>query len=84
MSYPLAFAVVSAVLCFGLSILFFKSVRSVFILMLQTVFGWAVLCLFNSLGIAGMILSVNPVSAAVAGVLGLPGFLLLLATSKLF
>ncbi len=54
--------------------LFMKPLKWLLKLIINTVLGGIVIVLINSVGgIAGVMLSLNPISAAITGVLGLPG-----------
>ena len=61
-----------------LAVLFFKQLKGVFLLALNTAFGWAGLYIFNLLfASVGFSIGINIASASIAGVLGIPGVLLM-------
>ncbi len=61
-----------------LAILFFKQLKGIFLLFLNTAFGWAGLYVFNLLlASTGFSIGINIASASIAGVLGIPGVLLM-------
>lgn len=62
-----------------LSILFFKQLKGIFALILNTVAGWAGLYIFNTIFAAtGFAVGINLASASVAGILGVPGLILMI------
>ena len=62
-----------------LSILFFKQLKGIFALFLNTVAGWAGLYIFNTIFAAtGFAVGINIASASVAGILGVPGLILMI------
>lgn len=65
--------------------LFFKQLKGVFLLVLNTLLGWVGLYIFN-LAFAGMglFIGINIASATVLGVLGVPGLLLLLVLKFIY
>lgn len=61
-----------------LIVLFFKQLKGFLLLILNTVFGWAGLYILNSLlASTGFFIGINIASASIAGVLGIPGVLLM-------
>ena len=61
-----------------LTVLFFNKLKKGLFLILNTVFGWAGLYIFNSLlASTGFFIGINIASASIAGVLGIPGVLLM-------
>lgn len=61
-----------------LIVLFFNQLKGVLLLILNTVFGWAGLYIFNLLfSFVGFSIGINIASASIAGVLGIPGVLLM-------
>lgn len=70
----IAFLVLSLILV----ILFFKQLKSIFCLILNSAFGWLGLYIFNLIfASTGFFIGINIASATVVGVLGVPGLLLL-------
>ncbi len=68
-----------------LVLLFFKQVKSLFLLVLNTVFGWVGLYIFNLLfSAAGFFIGINIASASIVGILGLPGLLLLVVLKFIY
>lgn len=72
----------SALLCFiilaVLVVLFFKQLKGIFLLFLNTALGWAGLYIFNLLfASVGFSIGINIASASIVGVFGVPGVLLL-------
>lgn len=62
-----------------LSILFFKQLKGIFALILNTVAGWAGLYIFNTIFAAtGFVVGINLASASVVGILGVPGLILMI------
>ena len=62
-----------------LSILFFKQLKGIFALILNTVAGWAGLYIFNTIFAAtGFAVGINLASASVVGILGVPGLILMI------
>jgi len=62
-----------------LAALFFKQLKGIFVLILNTVAGWAGLYIFNTVFAAtGFTIGINIASASIVGVLGLPGLLLMI------
>ena len=61
-----------------LVILFFKQLKGLFLLVLNTALGWAGLYIFNMLFASmGLAIGINIASASIVGVFGIPGVLLL-------
>lgn len=68
-----------------LVVLFFKQLKGVFLLILNTILGWGGLYIFNLLFTAtGFAIGINIASASIVGVLGLPGFLLLVVLKFIY
>jgi len=66
------------VLLLVLTFLFFKQVKGFILLVLNTALGWAGLYIFNLLfAFSGFSIGINIASASIAGVLGIPGVLLM-------
>ena len=61
-----------------LTVLFFNKIKGILLLILNTVFGWAGLYIFNFLlASSGFSIGINIASASIAGILGIPGVLLM-------
>ncbi len=59
--------------------LFFKQLKGLLLLILNTALGWAGLYIFNLIfASSGFLIGVNIASATVVGVLGIPGLLLMI------
>lgn len=84
MSAPvlIALTILFALLCI-LSVLFFRQLKGIFILLMNTAIGWAGLYIFNLI-FPAFTIGINIASASVAGVLGLPGLLLLIITKLIY
>jgi len=68
-----------------LVLLFFKQVKSFFLLILNTIFGWAGLYIFNLLfASTNLFIGINLASASIVGVLGIPGLLLLVVLKFIY
>jgi len=68
-----------------LVITFFKSLKGVFALILNTAAGWAGLYIFNFLSAyIGFSIGINIASAAIVGVLGVPGLILLIILKLIY
>ena len=62
-----------------LIVLFFKQLKGLLLLILNTALGWAGLYIFNLIfASSGFLIGVNIASATVVGVLGIPGLLLMI------
>ncbi len=60
-------------------VLFFKQLKGILALILNTFLGWAGLYIFNLVFAAtGFAIGINIASAAVVGVLGIPGLILMI------
>ena len=74
--------VATGVLCAVLLVcvvLFFKQLKGLFALILNTALGWAGLYIFNLIFTStGFAIGINIASAAVVGVLGVPGLVLMI------
>ena len=65
--------------------LFFKPIKKIFKFLLHAVFGFLLLFLVNALGASvGVQLELSLVNCLVAGFIGIPGVLILLAINYLF
>lgn len=66
-------------------VLFFRQLREILMLFLNTAVGWAVLYIFNIVfsGV-GISIGVNIASASIVGVLGLPGLILMIILNALY
>ena len=74
----LAAVIACCVLTLILITLFFKQLKGVFALVLNTVLGWAGLYIFNLVfATTGFAIGINIASASIVGVLGIPGLVLL-------
>jgi len=77
-----------AVLVFALVLLFKllkRPIKIIFKLLLNTLLGFVILIIFNFLGgFVDFSLDINFISAAVTGILGLPGVILLVLLKLLF
>lgn len=83
--YPVTYTVVGILLIWLFIKLFAKPIKWIFKLLINAVIGFVMLFVFNYLGsFVGITLSVGWVSAIVAGVLGIPGILLLLLLENFF
>lgn len=78
----IAVAIILALLCI-LSVLFFKQLKGIFILLMNTALGWAGLYIFNLI-FPAFTIGINIASASVAGILGLPGLLLLVILKLIY
>lgn len=68
-----------------LIVLFFNKLKGAIWLVLNTVFGWAGLYIFNSLFASiGFSIGINIASASIAGVLGIPGVLLMVVLKFIY
>ncbi len=77
--------ILSAVLLLVLCRIFYKPLKGVFIMAFHSILGGAGLYICNAiLGAVGFGVGVNIVTAAVCGLLGLPGLLLLLLLKLVF
>lgn len=63
--------------------LMIKPVRGLFKLILHTALGWGMLLLWNLL-LPGFSIGINPASATISGILGIPGLLLMVLVKQLF
>ena len=66
-----------------LVILFFKQLKGLFLLVLNTALGWAGLYIFNLI-LPAFAIGINIASASIAGVLGLPGLVLLIILKTIY
>ena len=78
----IAVTILFALLCI-LSVLFFRQLKGIFVLLLHTAIGWAGLYIFNLI-LPTFAIGVNIASASVAGVLGLPGLILLIVLKLIY
>lgn len=80
MNTPLLIAVITlCVLVLSVILLFFKQLKGLFALILNTCLGWAGLYIFNFIFAAtGFSIGINLASASVVGILGIPGLLLMI------
>lgn len=70
--------ILASALILILAILFIKPVKSLFILIMHSAVGWAALYIFNKIfAFASFSIGINIASSTIAGVLGLPGVVLL-------
>ena len=86
MNTPLLVALVTlCVLALSVVLLFFKQLKGLFALILNTCLGWAGLYIFNLLFAAtGFTIGINLASASVVGVLGIPGLLLMIVLKFIY
>ena len=84
MSIPvlIALTILFALLCV-LSVLFFRQLKGVFMLLMNTALGWAGLYIFNLI-FPAFTIGINIASASVAGVMGLPGLILLIVLKLIY
>lgn len=76
---------VALVVIFFLICLFLKPLRALFALVLNTLFGWAGLYIFNLIFSSfGVAIGINIVSATTVGVLGIPGMILLVVLKFIY
>jgi inhibitor of the pro-sigma K processing machinery len=75
--------VLCGVLFLIISVLFFKQLKGFFSLILNTALGWAGLYIFNLI-FPAFTIGINIASASVAGVLGLPGLILLITLKLIY
>ena len=77
--------VLSAVLILALSLIFFKPLKGVFVMMLHSVLGGAGLYICNFLlSPVGIPIGLNIVTASICGLFGLPGLFLLILVKAIF
>ena len=78
----IAATILFAFLCI-LSVIFFRQLKGIFILLLNTALGWAGLYIFNLI-LPAFAIGINIASASVTGVLGLPGLILLIVLKLIY
>ncbi len=81
-SVLIGLTVVFALLCI-LSVIFYKQLKVILILILHTCFGWAGLYIFNLI-FPGLFIGINIASATVCGILGIPGLVLMIVAKLLY
>ena len=85
MTTPLFLACAVAVILLCLAFFFIKPLRGFLFLILRSACGWAGLYILNlSLAFSGFSIGVNVASASIAGILGVPGVVLLALVKFLF
>ncbi len=73
------------IIALTLIFMFFKQLKGVFALILNTAAGWAGLYIFNFLSAyLGFSIGINIATAAIVGVLGLPGLILLIVLKFIY
>ena len=81
-SVLIGLTVAFALICI-LSVVFFKQLKGIFVLMLHTCLGWAGLYIFNLI-FSGVAIGINIASATVVGILGIPGLILMVILKLLY
>ena len=81
-SVLIALTVLFAMLCI-LSVIFFRQLKGIFILLLNTALGWAGLYISNLI-FPAFAIGINIASASITGVLGLPGLILLIILKLIY
>ncbi len=77
--------VVLGVMLLVLGLIFFKPLKGIFAMLIQSALGGAGLYIFNLiLSGTGFSIAINIVTASVCGLFGLPGFILLVLSKFLF
>ena len=86
MNAPVLIAVITfCIVALVIIALFFKQLKGVFALILNTVLGWAGLYIFNTVFASfAFSIGINIASATVVGVLGIPGLLLLVILKVIY
>lgn len=86
MSTPVLVAcIVACAVLFFLACIFLKPVKGLLKLILHSVLGWTGLYIFNSLfAFANLSIGINIASATIAGVLGLPGLILMILLKLIY
>ena len=68
-----------------LIVLFYKQLKGLFLLVLNTALGWAGLYIFNLIfASSGFLIGINIASATVVGVLGIPGLILMVVLKFIY